>query len=68
MGRMLAQEHSNGRALPNTETPHSDLVFDPASKESTLQLVFWVRPNWREHAEQLKITKFTDGITNTVRV
>ena len=49
--------------------PYVDLAFDANNTEaSALNLVYWVRPKWREHVKELKITKFTEGITNTVRL
>lgn len=37
------------------------------SEASALKLVFQLRPEWQSH-DPIDIVKFTDGITNTVRL
>ena len=55
---------SDQRSSP---TPYSDLSFDVnKSDSSVLELVYWIRPKWRDCSQELKIVKFTEGITNTV--
>lgn len=52
---------------PQQSIPHTDLSFDVRNEQdSVLRLVYWIRPKWRNCSAELKITKFTDGITNTV--
>lgn len=59
---------SNRRWSLTSTIPYIDLSFDVNNYEtSVLNLIYWVRPKWRDHADELKITKFTEGITNTVR-
>ena len=36
------------------------------SDESAKELAYTIQPKWREDPGQVKIVKFTDGITNTV--
>lgn len=63
----MAAQPGNGGVTSSSGTPYTDLRFDASDQEdSALRLVYWIRPKWREHAGHLQITKFTDGITNTV--
>lgn len=63
----MAVQPGNGCATPSAGVPHTDLCFDASDQEtSALRLVYWIRPKWREQAGRLQITKFTEGITNTV--
>jgi hypothetical protein len=55
---------SNGRHSP---LQNIDLAFDNNSlEESARSLVYRVQPKWRDTPGEIIITKFTDGITNTV--
>ena len=36
------------------------------SEDSALRLVHAIEPKWREEEGDIEVTKFTDGITNTV--
>lgn len=38
------------------------------SEQSALRLVYAIEPKWREDKGSIEISKFTDGITNTVSV
>ena len=64
----MAAKSVNGHTDPkSTSVPYIDLAFDVHSPDtSVLKLIYRVRPKWRDCSEELKITKFTDGITNTV--
>lgn len=52
------------RTLTDT-VPYIDLSYDTQDQESVLKLIEQIRPEWTNRNE-LKIVKFTDGITNTV--
>ncbi|KIW67086.1 hypothetical protein PV04_06359 [Phialophora macrospora] len=55
---------SNGRLSP---LQNIDLAFDNNSlEESARSLVYRVQPKWRDTPGEIVITKFTDGITNTL--
>lgn len=50
------------------ELRHISLSYTSAdSDNSALRLVYTIEPKWREEKHLVHITKFTDGITNTVR-
>ena len=38
------------------------------SHNSALNLIFTLRPEWRESKDTVEFVRFTDGITNTVGV
>lgn len=58
---------TNGHTDRPSSVPYTDLSFDLQNSEaSVLKLVYWIRPKWRENPQELEITKFTEGITNTV--
>jgi ethanolamine kinase len=38
------------------------------SDESALNLILTLRPEWRESRSTIELERFTDGITNTVRL
>ena len=38
------------------------------SDNSVLRLAYTIKPKWREDAGDMEVIKFTDGITNTVRI
>lgn len=57
---------SNGYLPPLQQI---DLVFDNSSvDDSATALVYRIQPKWRDAPGNTEIVKFTDGITNTVRV
>lgn len=64
----MAVENVTGiEGQQSTFIPYTDLSFDIHNADSSvLKLVFWIRPKWRECFQELKIVKFTEGITNTV--
>ena len=57
--------------VPNGHIPslrYIDLAFDNNSlDDSARALAFEISPEWRQASGEIKITKFTDGITNIVR-
>jgi ethanolamine kinase len=55
---------TNGHSVP---LKRISLSYNNAESESSaLRLVYAVEPKWREEEGEVKITKFTDGITNNV--
>ena len=49
------------------DLPFLPLSYDyENSKESALNLVYAVEPKWKDHEDAVEMTKFTDGITNSV--
>ncbi|KAK5074293.1 hypothetical protein LTR64_006562 [Lithohypha guttulata] len=64
----MAVENVTGiEGQQSTFIPYTDLSFDIHNTDSSvLKLVFWIRPKWRECSQELKIVKFTEGITNTL--
>lgn len=64
---MAVQDVNGHTGAKPTVVPFIDLAFDIHNLDaSALRLVYWVRPKWRDCSQELKITKFTEGITNTV--
>lgn len=63
----MAVHSTNGHTDRPSSLPYTDLSFDIQNSEaSALKLVYWIRPKWRDCSQELEITKFTEGITNTV--
>lgn len=57
--------HTDFKAL---SVPYIDDSFDVHNLEQSVKgLVYRIRPEWRNCPQELKLTKFTEGITNIVR-
>lgn len=54
--------------------PYESIRYIPArynnqdSDNSALGLILALRPEWRETKDSIELVRFTDGITNTVRM
>jgi hypothetical protein len=57
---------TNGHPMPLRRISLSYNNSD--SEDSALRLVYAIEPKWREEEGDIEITKFTDGITNNVRL
>lgn len=59
--------HSTG-VNATRDIRHIPLSYDSANSDaSALKLVFALHPDWEDDEGEVKLIRFTDGITNTVR-
>ena len=57
---------SNGHTSPLQQI---DASFHNAQcEDSAIELVYRTQPKWRDAPGKLEVVKFTDGITNTVKI
>lgn len=68
MGEHLDARPANGHEhSASSQLRYLDLTFDSKDlDQSALSLAYRIQPKWREGPGKIEITKFTEGITNTV--